>query len=187
MGLTEGPRQGRGRSRSPLIRRPGEHRPAPPPAHTDAELARLVALVAGARPPVETVAVGHGRDEASRAAAHAFAEAWQPAHGTVLAVVDWPEDAASWLRPARRLTTGAPDAWVVTGAAQGWAQLSRRLRHSTDWRPDRTFAFAPLGNPAVVELAGPDTLDGLRGASADGGSWYVDSGLVVHHGVEGLR
>ncbi|MGW4809882.1 hypothetical protein [Kitasatospora sp. NPDC004272] len=172
--------ESRGRPGSPLVGRPGGYRPAPPGAHTGAELARLVRLLAGARPSVESVAVGHGRDDASRAAARAFAEVWQSAHGTVLTVVDWPEDAASWLRPARRLTAGAPDAWVVTGAARGWAQLSRRLRHSTDWRPDRTFAFAPLGDVAVLELAGAETLEGLRGASPDGGSWCVGGGLIIH-------
>ncbi|MET9464297.1 hypothetical protein ABZY44_05620 [Streptomyces sp. NPDC006544] len=118
-----------------------------------------------------TVVVGHGRDGASRSAAAAFTEAWRARGGQVLAVVDWPESAASWLRPARRMTEQSPGAWVVTGALTGWAQMSRRLRHSTDWDPARTFAFAALHDPRLRTLAGPDAVRGLRGATAQGGTW----------------
>lgn len=148
--------------------------------HTTAELAALLGLLAAARPCVRTLAVGHGRDPASRAAATAAAEAWEAAGGDVLAVVDWPEEAASWLRPARRLTAGAPDAWVVAGAAPGFARLARRLRQSTGWAPDRTYALASLGTSQVVELAGADTVHGLRGASADGGTWQMSRGWITH-------
>ncbi|MBT2472874.1 hypothetical protein J7E97_34755 [Streptomyces sp. ISL-66] len=155
-----------------------------PAAHTGAELTALIGLLAALEPdpgaagadgpdaaePV-TVVVGHGRDEASRAAAAAFTEAWRARGGQVLATVDWPESAASWLRPARRMTEQSPRAWVVTGALTGWAQMSRRLRHSTDWDPARTFAFAALRDPRLRELAGPDAVRGLRGATADGGTW----------------
>ncbi|MFI8458124.1 ABC transporter substrate-binding protein [Kitasatospora sp. NPDC085464] len=146
--------------------------------HTDAELAALVGLLTADRVGVETVAIGHGRDDASRAAAHAFAEAWQARGGTVLARVDWPEDAASWLRPARRLTAQTPDAWVIAAAVPGFARLARRLRRSTDFDPARAVAFASLGDPRLPALAGPGTLDGLRGATADGGTWEVRDGRL---------
>ncbi|MFK0024785.1 ABC transporter substrate-binding protein [Streptomyces sp. NPDC090798] len=122
---------------------------------------------------IETVTIGHSRDAASLAAAEAFAAAWEACGGKVLASVDWPETAASWLRPARRLTAEAPDAWVMAGAPLGFAQLARRLRHSTDWDPARTFAFASLRDSRLPALAGPDTLHGLRGATTEGGAWYV--------------
>ncbi|WP_336212352.1 hypothetical protein [Nonomuraea sp. LPB2021202275-12-8] len=63
-----------------------------------AELAALLELVSSARPRVEDVVVGHGRD--ATAEAEAFVRAWP---GAVLAVVDWPEEAASWLRLGRNL------------------------------------------------------------------------------------
>ncbi|MFI0354867.1 hypothetical protein [Actinomadura sp. 9N407] len=107
----------------------------PPEPHAPEE---LVALLGAAR----TVAVGHGRDAASTAAAKAFVQAWEASGGEVLAVVSWPERAASWLRQARRLTERAPDAWVVAGAEPGWTRMSRRLRESTDWDPERTFGLA---------------------------------------------
>ncbi|MEU3465668.1 hypothetical protein ABZ721_37745 [Streptomyces sp. NPDC006733] len=117
----------------------------PPPApHTEADLRSLLALLTAPAAAVSTVAVGHSRDAASRAAAEAFVAAWQAGGGTVVAVVDWPEQAASWLRPALRLTAQDPDAWVIAAAPLGWAQLSRRLRLSTDWNPRRTYAFPPL-------------------------------------------
>ncbi|CAM5683933.1 hypothetical protein SAVIM338S_07421 [Streptomyces avidinii] len=168
-----------------------------PAAHTAAELSALIGLLAEVEADLDpgagaagadgsddaggagssddseplTVVVGHGRDEASRAAAAAFTEAWQARGGQVLATVDWPESAASWLRPARRMTEQGPRAWVVAGALTGWAQMSRRLRHSTDWDPARTFAFASLRDARLRELAGPDAVRGLRGASPEGGTW----------------
>ncbi|MFD8705564.1 hypothetical protein ACFV1W_23620 [Kitasatospora sp. NPDC059648] len=148
--------------------------PVPRP-HTDAELASLLGLLAGPGPGQRTgtVVVGHSRDDASRAAAQAFEDAWTARGGRVLAVVDWPETAASWLRPAKRLTAQTPDAWVIAASVPGFAQLARRLRLSTDFEPARTVAFASLNTPRLSALAGPGTLSGLRGASADGGTWDV--------------
>lgn len=170
-------------TRSPLIR-PGdpaahEALPAPSP-HTGAELAALIALLSARRPRVRTVSVGHSRDGASRAAALAFAGAWSAVAGrSVLAVADWPENAASWLRPARRLAAAAPDAWVIAAAGPGWAQMARRLAHSTDWDPRRTFGFASLGCPRIAALAGWNTLDGMCGASAEGGTWEIGGGSLT--------
>ncbi|MER5389829.1 hypothetical protein [Saccharopolyspora sp. NPDC002686] len=140
-----------------------------PAPHTAAELAAVVDLLGRAR----TVVIGRSRDEASRAAAEAFAAAWPEVGGTVLATVDWPEEAASWLRPARRMTADAPDAWVVAAAPLGFAQLARRLRHSTEWEPSRTVAFASLQDSRLPALADGYVLDGMRGATADGGTWVV--------------
>ncbi|MEQ4721216.1 hypothetical protein [Nonomuraea sp. B19D2] len=159
-------------TRSPLVRT--SRLPAAAPAgHTTAELAALLDLLTEQRPRIETVTLGHGRDAASTTAAQAFARAWHAQGGQILTVVTWPEEAASWLRPATRFAAGDPDAWVVAGAALGWAQMSRRLRHSTTWDPARTFAFASIGDIETLRLAGPGTLDGLRGASADGGRWRI--------------
>jgi hypothetical protein len=166
---------------SPLVGRAdlGVYGPLPSPAgHTDAELTALIGLLTTARPRVNSVTVGHSRDDASRAAAQAFADAWRARGGSVLAVANWPEQAASWLRPAQRFTAQPPDAWVVAAAPLGWVQMARRLRHSTTWAPGRTFAFASLAEPRAIALAGPDTLHGLRGATADGGTWEVQHGWL---------
>ncbi|MFI6743131.1 hypothetical protein ACIBI9_60470 [Nonomuraea sp. NPDC050451] len=170
-------------SRSPLIRAP-QVAAAAPAGHTAAELATLIDLLAAQRPRIDTVTLGHGRDAASSAAVQAFARAWRARGGQVLTVVAWPESAASWLRPARRFAAGDPDAWVVAGAALGWAQMSRRLRHSTSWDPARTFAFASIGSTDIVRLAGPGTLDGLRGAAADGGTWQIGRHSITHAGPQ---
>ncbi|MEV0389599.1 hypothetical protein [Nonomuraea sp. NPDC050643] len=131
------------------------------------ELARVVELVQGAR----TVVVGHGRDAGTTV--EAFLEAWE---GTVLAVVDWPETAASWLRQARRFVAGEPDAWVVAGAARGWAGMSERLRRSTDWEPSRTYGFGSTA--AAVTMAPPGTLEGMRGADQDGNVWRIGRNVI---------
>lgn len=168
-------------SSSPLIR---TQRIAAPAAHTTAEVTVLVDLLTGHRPRIETVTVGHGRDAASTAAARFFAHTWLARGGQILTVVTWPEEAASWLRQAARFAAGDPDAWVVAGAALGWAQMSRRLRHSTTWDPARTFAFASIGTAETVRLAGPGTLDGMRGAAADGGTWRISRHSITHVGPE---
>ncbi|MFE7424273.1 hypothetical protein [Streptomyces sp. NPDC057545] len=167
-------------ARSPLLSAPERiaygDLPIPTP-HTAHELAALLRLLTDHRHPrLHSIAIGHSRDDASRAAAAAFADAWHATDGAILTVVDWPEQAASWLRPAHNLTAQEPDALVIAAAPLGWTQLARRLRHSTPWRPNRTFGFASLAEPAVAALAGTGVLDGVRGASADGGTWRIDHG-----------
>ncbi|UQA92231.1 type 1 periplasmic-binding domain-containing protein [Streptomyces halobius] len=175
------------RCRSPLIGAEdlAQYGDLPQPVpHTEAELAALIDMLGRWKPRVETVTVGHGRDAPSRAAAHAFTTAWRELGHRVIAVVDWPETAASWLRPARRLTAQTPDAWVVAAAPLGWAQMSRRLRHSTDWDPARTVAFASLRQSALPALAGPETLHGLRGATPDGGTWAVSHRWITSRSAQ---
>lgn len=171
-------------SRSPLIGAAelAAHAGLPAPApHTEAELTALISLLTRPKARIETVTIGHSRDTASRAAAEAFAAAWTARGGTVLTTVSWPETAASWLRPAQRLTAQLPDAWVVAAAPLGLAQLARRLRRSTDWDPARTYAFASLQDSRVAALAGDDVLHGLRGVTADGATWDVHHRWVTTH------
>src|SRR5262245_30078121 len=103
------------------------------------ELDTVLAVLARRRAVL--VNVGHGRDEDSRRRVASFLDAWD---GEVGAVVSWPADAASWLRPARRFTAGAPDAWVVADTATGWAGFGRRVAENPLWEPARTVGFAGL-------------------------------------------
>lgn len=139
------------------------------PGPAAAELAKVVELVRAQRP--RTVVIGHGRQAGP--VAEAFAQAWD---GTVLAVVGWPEEAASWLRQARRFTAGEPEAWVVAGGARGWAGMSERLRRSTGWEPGRTFGFAETAG--AVAIAPPGTLEGMRGADGDGRAWRIGRNVI---------
>lgn len=152
-----------------------------PAPHTGPELETIVGLLIGRFPHASAISVGHARDDASRSAASAMVRAWADRGGEVLGVVDWPEDAASWLRPATRLVAGSPDAWVVAGSPLGWAQMGRRLRHSTDWAPERTIAFSSLADIRLIEMAGSGVFKGLRGALPDGGTWRIGDGLLVHY------
>lgn len=155
----------------------------PPGGHTAAELARLVRLLqeSGAG----SIAVGHGRHPASAAAAGALGAGWEQVGGVVLGAVSYPADAASWLRPARRLVAWHPDAWVVADNPAGLAQLSRRLVGQPGWAAERTFAFGSAASADLIPLAGPGTLAGLTGAAADGGWWRAGSGLLAHYPPEG--
>lgn len=137
------------------------------------ELASVLRLLAAQRPRPCLVTVGHGRDARSRGIAGAFVAAWQDAGGTIAAIVDWPRDAASWLRPAQRFVRGAPDAWVVASGPIGFDGLARRLRSAPGWDPGRTYGFAALADERLVGVAA-----GVRGATADGGTWRIDRGWI---------
>src|SRR4029079_7589089 len=86
----------------------------------------------------DRIAIGHGRHPASVAAARALHAAWTAAGGSALDRVDWPETPASWLRPARRLTAGDPDAWVLADSIAGCAQVVRRLAPQGECAHTRT-------------------------------------------------
>ena len=140
------------------------------------ELSRIteLALSRGAR----TVAIGRGRSAGAAEAVTAFARRWEASGATVLTVVTWPEEAASWLRQAARLAAADPDLWIMAGPPRGWAQMTRRLLWSTAWQPGRTVAFAALGSQRAIGLVGAHNLHGLAGATADGGTWTVCNGRI---------
>jgi hypothetical protein len=141
-----------------------------------AELCRIaeLALCRGAR----SLAIGCGRSAATARAVTAFTRRWEASGGILLDVVTWPEEAASWLRPATRFAAVDPDLWVMAGAPRGWAQMTRRLLWSTPWQPGRTLAFAALGAQRVIGLVGAHNLPGLAGATADGRTWTVCNGSI---------
>jgi len=127
----------------------------------------------------ESIAIGHGRHPASVAAARAVQAAWTTAGGSALDRVDWPETAASWLRPARRLTAGAPDAWVLAASIAGCAQVVRRLAQQANWTPARTVGFAGLAGDDLVALTAPISLAGMTGPTATGGTWRIGDDHVL--------
>jgi substrate-binding family protein len=158
-----------------LARYPAATR-APQP-HTAAELDRLIRMLRASR--AETIAIGHGRHTASAGAADALAAAWTAGAGQVLAVVDWPAAAASWLRPAQRLAGSQPDAWILADTPAGCAQLASRLTGQPGWTPGRTFGFASVATPDLLALTPPGALAGMTGATAAGGSWRIGQGLLL--------
>ena len=145
--------------------------------HTAPELNHMVAMLqkAGA----DRIAIGHGRHPASVAAARALHAAWTAAGGSALDRVDWPETPASWLRPARRLTAGDPDAWVLADSIAGCAQVVRRLAQQENWTPARTIGFAGLASDDLVALTAPISLAGMCGPTATGGMWRIGDDRVV--------
>jgi len=127
----------------------------------------------------DRIAIGHGRHPASVAAARALHAAWTAAGGSALDRVDWPETPASWLRPARRLTAGDPDAWVLADSIAGCARVVRRLAQQENWTPARTIGFAGLASDDLVALAAPISLAGMTGPTATGGTWRIGDDQVV--------
>ncbi|OPX05570.1 hypothetical protein [Mycobacterium sp. AT1] len=117
------------------------------------------------------IAIGHGRHDASVAAAAALFDAWTET-GNIATMVSWPADAASWLRPARHLAVEHPDACVIADTPAGTAQLTARLVECDGWSPARTFGFASVAGPELILLTG-SSLVGMTGTTSDGGGWLI--------------
>lgn len=142
-----------------------------------AEVSTVVELIRTHRAGL--VNVGHGRQLRSIACASAFVAWWEETGGQIGTVVSWPPVAASWLRAARRLVSGAPDAWVVADTIEGWAGVGRRLASTGSWRVQHTVAFAGLADARLPAVAGSEASEGLRGALPDGTSWAFRDGSLV--------
>lgn len=145
---------------------------------------QLHALVAMAHETGATrIALGSGRDQGSQRSAAKIRRAWHARGGTTVAQVDWPEQAASWLRQARSLTAPDPDMWLLGGPAPGLAQVVRRLARDTLWQPERTLGFGPTTAEAVLLAGyglppGHALLDGMRGSDDLGRRWQVINARV---------
>jgi hypothetical protein len=147
----------------------------PPRPHTGAELDQLLRMLRIAK--ASRITIGHGRHHASAAAAAALFDAWTET-GNAAITISWPVDAASWLRPARRLTAERPDAWVIADTPAGMAQLAVRLAGQSDWSPTRTLGFASVASPDLISLTGT-WLSGMRGATSDGCAWLIRHQFLV--------
>ncbi|MCB5909105.1 hypothetical protein [Streptomyces pinistramenti] len=170
---------------SPKTARPVATPPALP--LTGPETDAVIHLLEAMDPRPVTLVTGSSRDAPARRAAALLAGRWQERGGEVIDAVDWPEDAASWLRQARRFTRAAPDAWLVTGRLTGWVQMGRRLTVSTTWNPARTVATSGLAHDDLISGGGIGTFDGLRGAHRDGGTWEIIRTLRVDHPAPAVR
>jgi hypothetical protein len=105
------------------------------------------------------VSVRHGRDRRSRLAAEHFAAACNAStdrnglERSVAVMVDWAADAASWLKPARRLTEPDADAWVISATPHTWAQMSHHLQLPRTGIPDEPSRW-PARTP-TTDCAAP--------------------------------
>ncbi|MFG2227235.1 hypothetical protein [Streptomyces sp. NPDC048644] len=164
---------------SPKTTRPVATPPSLP--LTEPESDAVIRLLEAMSPRPVTLVTGSSRDAPARRAVQLLAGRWQERGGEVIDAVDWPEDAASWLRQARRFTSAAPDVWLVTGTLTGWVQMGRRLTVSTTWDPARTVATSGLAHDDLISRGGIGTFDGLRGAHRDGSTWEIIRTLRVDH------
>jgi Periplasmic binding protein len=153
------------------------HSTKPPAAHTGEEIRTLTAMLRSAG--ASSITIGHGRHPASRDAALAVIQAWTDGAGTVLGTIDWPERAASWLKPARQLVQTHPDAWVIIDNPAGCAQLAMRLTDHLGWSPARTFGTASMYSPDAAALTGFGVLTGMRGVTPDGATWRIGHGVLL--------
>lgn len=133
-----------------------------------------------------SISVGHGRQESARHEAVQLIETWQlltdwikPSGGIVIQVVDWPEEAASWLRQAKRFAAGNPDVWVVLGSFLSWQQMCKRLAHELNWKPERCFGLFSAMEEPIIETGNYTIMEGMRGLHPDGSRWQVINGLIL--------
>ncbi len=95
-----------------------------------------------------SVAIAHSRDDESCLLAQAIKEDWETKTnwvrhegGFVLSVVDYPEEAASWLRQAQKLAGTNPDIYVLIGYGNGLEKLLNRLSQEANFRKEDTFVL----------------------------------------------
>jgi hypothetical protein len=150
--------------------------PLTEPASYTGQISQTLTLIhaRGAR----SITIGHGMTPQALSAARTFEHVWTTAGGDVLDVVAWPEEAASWLQQAGRFASGEPDLWVMTGAAPGWAQMTRRLLWSTPWQPRRTLVLGDHLAHAAATLVGIHNVEGLAGTTATG-TWAIRDGHLT--------
>ncbi|WML34534.1 hypothetical protein [Clostridium sp. OS1-26] len=150
-----------------------------PSAHTEQELTALINLLQLVRPSIKSIAIGHGRDSMAINAANALSEMWKAKGGFVATQISWAEGSASWFKTSTQFTYCNPDAWVVTGALLGWAQMSRRLQYNTNWNPKRTFGFASVADARLLLYSSADTFEGMRGVLSNGRIWCISNGRLL--------
>ena len=132
---------------------------------------------------IRRTAIGSGRDPISVSSADLLAQSLHDS-GVDVTRVDWPVEAASWLRPARRLCASGTDGWVVLDHLAGAAQILRRLIEQDTWRADRTIVWSALRRPLLVEVVGRADLEGLRGVTPDGELWQIRDGLITDERID---
>lgn len=123
---------------------------AAPHPHTTAEVDAIISFARSLR--AGWIAIGTGRHPASTATSAELIRRWADAGGEVTALSSWPDQAASWLRPAQRLVDSGAQAHVIIDNPLGAAQLLIRLAEHEAWTSHNTILTAS---------AIPDTVLGL--------------------------
>ncbi|MFJ8582566.1 hypothetical protein [Micromonospora sp. NPDC093277] len=162
---------------SPLLHGWRGIRPPHAWAATEAEVEAITAL-AWARGATR-LAIGSGRADGDLTTVRAIATWWEALGGEIASTLTWPETAASWLRQATRFTAANPDLWIMTGSPVGWAQMTRRLLWSTNWRPTRTILTAALSERKALDLVGLVNLNGITGVTESGGAWQIENEVIT--------
>lgn len=73
---------------------------------------------------------------------------------------------------------------ALARGAGGLAQMIRRLIWSTNWAAASTIGFASSAALTMHHLAGIHYLDGLTGATANGGTWRIDGAELTQIDLE---
>jgi len=146
-------------------------------ASSEAEVAAITRLAAGRE--ATRLAIGSGRTDSDLRTVDNLTAGWEARGGEVVSTVSWPDVAASWLRQATRFAAADADLWIMTGSPLGWAQMTRRLLWSTEWRPADTILTSSLARPEVLGLVGLADLDGITCISGSGEAWKVRDRTMV--------
>lgn len=146
-------------------------------------LYRLLAWLEECDSEIYSLSIGHSRETPARQMATELSLLWQssptwvrPEGGSVLRTVDWPETAASWLRPAQRFARPVPGNWVVLGDFASWLPMSQRLAAQPGWDAAKTFALFSNDAQLLAHSGWPAALEGLRGLLTTGSRWEVAGG-----------
>ena len=126
------------------------------------EIAATVAKTLG---PQAKVNVGWRNDDYGNPVSGLFKTVWTQQGGTIGQQVSWNPDAASFDEAARKLASGAPQAWVIFDFPNTFEKMGPALVRTGSWDPAKTFVSAEFREPTALKKIGSQAIDGLRGVS----------------------
>jgi ABC-type branched-subunit amino acid transport system substrate-binding protein len=89
--------------------------------------------------------------------------AWKEKGGEVGETVTYDPAQRSLASDARRIASGAPDAFVVIDFPESYYRLAPALRRTERWDPKKTYVTDGLASDAIVARAGRQATEGIQG------------------------
>lgn len=108
---------------------------------------------------------GARNDDFSRGLIELFEAEWAARGNTIGEKVRWNPDAQTYDTEAAQIVAGNPDAWVLIDFPEGWGRMGPALVRTGGWDPERTYTAQSLQTAQLVEIAGAQATEGMRGTA----------------------
>jgi ABC-type branched-subunit amino acid transport system substrate-binding protein len=112
-----------------------------------------------------TVNLGARNDAYGTGLADAFSAAWQARGGTIGEEVIYDTKLPNYDSEASQITAGNPDAFVIIDFPETFNKVGPALVRTGDYEPSKTFVTDGLSASDLLESAGEEAVNGLRGTA----------------------